>query len=354
MTLARKLFAFAFIAFCPVMSISAAEAQQHSAPDFQEVFDLIRAHLPGESEADLNRTAVDALISTLAPKVSLVGASTQTPEVAAGPLIKKTSLFDAIAYIRIGSVADGLAKDVRDACDRLSTNKLSGVVLDLRYADGEDYAAAADTADLFMAKERPLLNWGKGMVSSKEKTGAITFPVAVLVNGETARAAEALAAVLREAGSGLVLGGKTSGQAMIAQEYPLKNGDRLRIATASIQVGETSLLSAQGLKPDITVEVSPQAEKAYYADAFKERSGTNSPGGEGLSSPNQLNGTNRPRRLRFNEAELVRERREGFSPDADGSKPRRESDEQPVVTDPALARALDLLKGLALVRQSRS
>ena len=105
-----------------------------------------------------------------------------------------------------------------------ATNKLKGLVLDLRYTSGKDYEAAAAVADLFVSKERPLLNWGKGIVRSSSKTDAIEVPVAVLVNGQTAGAAEALAAVLREAGSGLVLGSRTAGQAMIAEEFPLKNG----------------------------------------------------------------------------------------------------------------------------------
>ena len=62
---------------------------------------------------------------------------------------------------------------------------------------------------------------------------------------------------------------------------------------------------------------------------------------------NQAGGTNRVvRRPRFNEAELVRERREGIS-EADVTALREREPEKPVVSDPALARALDLLKGLA-------
>ena len=69
---------------------------------------------------------------------------------------------------------------------------------------------------------------------------------------------------------------------------------------------------------------------------------------------NQASGTNRAvRRPRFNEAELVRERREGIS-EADMTALGSREPEKPMVTDPALARALDLLKGLALVRQSHS
>ena len=49
----------------------------------------------------------------------------------------------------------------------------------------------------------------------------------------------------------------------------------------------------------------------------------------------------------------MRERREGIS-EADMTALREPEPEKPLVSDPALARALDLLKGLALVRQSQS
>ena len=71
---------------------------------------------------------------------------------------------------------------VRPAQSWPATNKLEGVVLDLRYAAGDDYASAAATAELFIKKEQPLLDWGTGMVRSKDKSDAISVPVAVLVN----------------------------------------------------------------------------------------------------------------------------------------------------------------------------
>lgn len=143
---------------------------------------------------------------------------------------------------------------------------------------------------------------------------------------------------------------------MIAQEYPLKNGDRLRIVTTPIQMGDGSVLS-EGVKPDIAVEVSPQEERAYYGDAYRA---AGAPGLAG-TGPGQTNsslalapGTNAARRLRLNEAELVRERREGTFPEADLPAARNREPDKPQVRDPALARALDLLKGLAVVRQARS
>jgi hypothetical protein len=331
------------------------KAEDAPAPDFKEVYDLVRAHLAGMSEGQLNRTAVEALVSALGPRVSVVtNAAANTA--GEGALVSKSSVFEGdILYVRVARVGDGLANAIRAAWNKPgTTNTLKGVALDLRYAGGDDYAAAAAAADLFVKKDQPLLNWGSGMARSKEKSDAIGLPVAVLVNRQTAGAAEALAAALRETGAGLILGSRTAGQAMVAQEFPLSNGQRLRIATAPIQLGDGSALSEGGLKPDVAVEVSPEDERAYYGDAFKATDLTNLLGSTGLSLTNQASGTNHAaRRPRFNEAELVRERREGLS-EADLTAIRGREPERPMVQDPALARALDLLRGLTLVRQWRS
>jgi len=322
---------------------------------FSEVYEAIRAHLAGATDADLNRAAVQGLVSALAPRVLLLTNRNEGPQGTTGAgVVSKSSIYDnAIAYVRVERIGDGLAEAVRSAFDQLArTNSIKGMVLDLRYAGGNDYAAAAAAADLFVKKECPLLDWGAGMAQSKPKNHAISVPVAALVNRQTAGAAEALAALVRETGAGLILGGKTAGQAMMAQEYPLKNGDRLRIATAPIQLGDGSAMS-EGLQPDIAVEVSPQDERAYYADAYKGITSSN-PGGMGLGAANPAVATNSARRMRFNEAELVREHREGLNTDAETAPPRAREPEKPLVHDPVLARALDLLKGLAVVRQARS
>jgi len=312
--------------------------------------------LGGMSEAQLDQTAVQALVSGFAPRVSLVTNGLAGRTRVDAPMVSQSNRFDGeIGYVRVQVVRKGLANAVRDACKKLAgTNKLDGVILDLRYAGGDDYASAASTAELFVKKDQLLLDWGAGMERSKEDSDSISLPVAVLVNRQTTGAAEALAGVLRQTGSGLILGNRTAGQAMIAQEFPLKNGDRLRVATAPIRLGDGTALSADGLKPDIAVEVAPGDERAYYADAYQVPKRAEVPTRAATGLTNQASGTNRAaRRPRFNEAELVRERREGIS-EADVTALGYHQPDKPMIADPALARALDLLKGLAVVRQSHS
>ncbi|HLP76929.1 MAG TPA: S41 family peptidase [Candidatus Paceibacterota bacterium] len=327
-------------------------AEAGNAPDFQELYRAIKAHA-NVDESELNRAAVQGLLAELGSKVQLI---VNDKVIAADtPVMSKTTVFDdGIAYFRIAHVAGNLASDLNRAFQQInSTNKLNGLVLDLRYADGMDYAAAAAVAELFIDKPRPLLNYGSGMVSSHGKTNAIQVPLAILVNSGTSGSAEALAAVLRSAGAGLVIGSKTAGLALAGQDYDLKNGAKLRVATSPVTLGNGTTLSTNGIRPDIEVSVNPEDEHSYYADSFFVIRKINQLAMAGGSGTNQPAGTNGNRRARFGEAELVREHRAGIDRET-GETPRREPEpEKPVVSDPALARALDLLKGLAVVRHAR-
>ena len=104
---------------------------------------------------------------------------------------------------------------------------------------------------------------------------------------------------------------------MIGQEFPLRNGQRLHIATAPVKFGDGKVLSPQGLKPDIEVAVSLAEERSYVDNPYGLQSKLFAQAGEsGISST--PGGTNRsPRRARLNEAELVRARREGLNLDGE-------------------------------------
>lgn len=349
MTRSRNTFLLAAL-LALVGQVSVPAQTNTSTPDFQEVYDLIRQHATGVTPAELDRAAVQGLVNALGPKVALETKNAAANASENHPLTKTMVFEGNIAYLRISQVSDDLSGAISSAYSQIkATNKVSGVVLDVRYAGGVDYQAAIAAADLFIGKNQPLLNAGDGMVSSRQNSDAIAVPVAILVNHQTIGAAEALAAVLREAGSGLILGSRTAGQAMAMQDYPLKNGDHLRIASAPVLLADGSALSPNGVKPDIDVTVSEKAERAFYADAFLVVS--NAP--SGLSRTNTMGGTNEATpRVLFNEAELVREHKAGENPEEATAK-RPPEPQVPVVSDPALARALDLLKGLAVVRENK-
>ena len=165
-------------------------------------------------------------------------------------------------------------------------------------------------ADLFVSKPVALLDFGQGMVSAKSAPEDVQLPLAVLINGETAGAAEALAGALRSSGAGLLLGNCTAGRGLLMREFTLKDGQKLSVASGRVVLGNGHSLTTEGLTPDIAVRVKAEEERAYFADAFANLAKTNIPAVAAVST-NAVASTNKPTRKRMTEAELVRQHREG-------------------------------------------
>lgn len=334
-------------------SLRAADAA--AAPDFKEVQQVVREHLAGATDETVNRAAVEGLLVALKGRVTLV-TNVDNVITNAGPLVARQHVFDgSIGYVRIARVEEGLAAAVDAEVKALgSSNKLSGLVLDLRFAEGDDYAAAAGVVDLFLKTEVPLLNAGNGLVSSQEKTNAIRLPVVALVNGETGAAAEAVAAVLRQTGAGLLIGGRTAGRAGVTSDFKLSSGQTVRVVTAPVQLGDAKSIPSTGVVPDIAVPVKADDEKEFYAETFSGMSvATKRSGSATNAATNTAAAARSGKRIRVTEADLVREKRgDGDFETLTNARVKSEV-EVPIIQDPALARAIDLLKGLAVVRPGK-
>ncbi len=316
-------------------------------PAFHELRELIRTNVLQVTDDQLDQAAGGALLGLVHGR--LLDAGEIVNEESDAPAIADKRRFEpGCLYVRVGQVTLGLAPQLAVVLNdpAFTTNSL-GLILDLRFAGGTEYAGAASTADLFNRVAGPLLDWGSGHAEGTEKTNAWTRPVAVLVNHETRGAAEALVGILRLQKSAMLLGGRTSGTAAIFREIPLADGRRLRLAVAGIRTGDGQTLPSTGLPPDIAVILRPELERAYLADPFNlvvSSTNSNSPTNRIVSSINV--------RRRINEAELVRARKTGETLEADSGSVSAPSPIVPPLTvrDPVLARALDLLKGLHLLR----
>ena len=329
----------------------ATVARAASAPKFEEVFKVLSTNLGGVSQEDLEGAAVQGLMAQLGPRVSLLGGPASGPTNApdAAPVACARMFDSGFAYVRVGAVTGSLPDAFRAACRQLAeTNKFKGLVLDLRFAGGGDYEAAAKVADCFLNSERPLLDWQTGSARATKTPDASLGPVASLVNSRTTGAAEALAAVLRDADVGLILGGTTAGQASLYKDFPLSTGEQLRVAVAPVSLSGGKVL-AKGIVPDIVINASLDEDRAHLDDPYKD---LHPPEVAKTDAPtNSITAPHHP----FNEAELVREHKAGEDADEDreDAGPAPAAPAVPAIADPVLARALDLLKGLAVVQPNR-
>ncbi|MCP5524002.1 MAG: hypothetical protein H7A46_20900 [Verrucomicrobiales bacterium] len=330
------------LALTAVATAPVNRAAEPVAPPLEEVMSVIRTNLPDVSAAELNAAAVRGVVEGMGPRVSWI--DSHPPAVTATNLVPVAELLDErFVLVRVGEVAQGLAKELRARVEALRKEaKPAGLVLDLRFAHGWDYAEAVHTAELFLKNAGPVLDWGGGMVDAAPSGAWSVGPVTVLVNSRTAGAAEALAAVLRDQEVALTLGGQTAGEAFAFQDHALSTGASLRIASGTVRLGDGTELPSAGLMPDVRVNVPIEQERTLVNDGEVART---------TAAQGQV-AANGPRRM--TEADLVRLHREGMQaltnpPPAEATAPAA----PPAVIDPVLARALDLLRGLVILRSVR-
>src|SRR5690606_25881560 len=76
-------------------------------------------------------------------------------------------------------------------------------------------------------------------------------PVAVVLDGQSRSAAELTPAALQEAGRALVVGERTAGSVLIAQDTPLPDGGRLTLSRADFVTSGGVRLEKRGVEPDL-------------------------------------------------------------------------------------------------------
>jgi carboxyl-terminal processing protease len=144
-----------------------------------------------------------------------------------------------IGYIRIDSFTDKTAEEMERALMWLSSHDMRGLVLDLRDDPGGYVGAAVHVCDELLSSGTIVTVRRRGGQISHTYTasgqGQFTgFPVAVLVNGHSASAAEIVAACLQDNHRAKVFGQRTYGKGTVQQVIDLEKGcGAMKITTAS-------------------------------------------------------------------------------------------------------------------------
>ena len=332
-----------------------------------ELIQVLRTNLDLGSQ-EFDSRASEALIERFGVRRKDPTETASTTPIPAPPtpadlIARQERLEGGVLYLRLGRIEAGLAQATRSALTRATSGTnasppASGLVLDLRFARGESLPAAGETAALFSDRTEAILDWGGGSVTGSGAERGWSLPMAVLVNGRTEGAAEALAAALRQETGSALVGQATAGTHGVFREVTLKDGTRLQVPAGRIRLGGGSILADGPITPDIRIPVAEAAERAFLANptatlgqatTAAAAGSTNTVAGAQAQTP----GSAPLQRRKVTEADLVRAQRS--DPSEAGSEtasPIRPS--APVrLADPVLSRAADLVRGLAAFRKGR-
>jgi len=166
-------------------------------------------------------------------------------------------------FVALASFSPGAHGEVREAVQSELRQGARGIVFDLRANGGGLVEEARLTASIFIAKGTIVATRGRTQPSQTITAAghaiSASLPLVVLVDGNTASAAEIVAAALQDHRRATIVGTHTFGKGVFQEEQPLSNGGALDITVGEYftpdgrNLGGGGVRQGAGITPEVLV-----------------------------------------------------------------------------------------------------
>jgi carboxyl-terminal processing protease len=177
-----------------------------------------------------------------------------------------TMLPGGLGYLQITQFSERTGKEFHAALASLEKQGMRGLVIDLRNNPGGLLDAAIDVCNEFF-NDGELIVYTQGRTpESRENYLADnhhperSYPIALLVNGGTASAAEIVSGAMKDTKRAVIVGEKTFGKGSVQSIIELQNGEGVKLTTARYYTPSGVTIHEKGIQPHVEVEVSADDE----------------------------------------------------------------------------------------------
>jgi carboxyl-terminal processing protease len=161
-----------------------------------------------------------------------------------------------LGYVRLISFSEGAHALLRKAVEKVQDEGAEGIVLDLRANGGGLLDEAVLTASVFLPDDEVVVT-----TDSRTQGHAVyktvgdnlpAVPIVVLIDRNTASAAEILTAALADNADAKVVGTRSYGKGVFQQEIGLSNGGALKLTIGEYFTPDgVNLAKSHGVHPDV-------------------------------------------------------------------------------------------------------
>lgn len=159
-------------------------------------------------------------------------------------------------YLAIDSFASRTSEEISSALKKFRAThdgKLPGVVLDLRSNPGGLLDQAVEVSDLFIEKGAIVSTRGRKKEVENASYGEheTDFPMAVLINSESASASEILAGALQDHERALIIGQQSFGKGSVQTVFELPGQRAIKLTIARYYTPKGRTIQNTGIIPDV-------------------------------------------------------------------------------------------------------
>jgi len=169
-----------------------------------------------------------------------------------------------IAYVKMFQFSEKLRSDFQDVENQIIASGSRNIIIDLRNNPGGFLHIAVDMAGWFLERGEVVVieDYGKSAEPDKHRARGngrfSNYNVVVLINEGSASASEILAGALRDNNGTLLVGGQSFGKGSVQELKELKDKSSLKVTVANWLTPNGTLITGEGLVPDIEVEFSDE------------------------------------------------------------------------------------------------
>lgn len=164
---------------------------------------------------------------------------------------------DNIGYIAITNFRENTYSQFKEALDMLEAEGMEKLVLDLRNNTGGLVKSAHEIGEELLPEGIMVYTMDKD--GNREDTLCDDVyndvPLVVLVNGNSASAAEILAGAIQDTGRGQLIGTTTFGKGLVQRLFTLPDGSGLNVTIQKYYTPNGTSIHGVGITPDYEVEL---------------------------------------------------------------------------------------------------
>ena len=171
-------------------------------------------------------------------------------------------LDNSIGYIQISEFDDITSAQFSKALNALKKEEMRGLIIDLRDNPGGSVKTCVEIADELLPEGMIVYTEekdGDGDKYTSDAENCYDGPLVVLVNGNSASAAEILTGAIKDYKLGTILGTTTYGKGIVQQVIPLGDGTGVKVTIASYFTPNGTDIHGVGIEPDEELELDVDA-----------------------------------------------------------------------------------------------
>lgn len=181
------------------------------------------------------------------------------------PSVEYEMLDEGIAYIQITEFNDLTADQFADAYAVARGSDMKGLILDLRSNPGGSLNSVVEIARMILPEGLIVYTEDKAGKRSEYRCDGkreLQVPLVVLIDGNTASAAEILSGAIQDYKLGTLVGTTTFGKGIVQQIIGMEDGSAIKITISSYFTPKGRNIHGTGIEPDVECEFDGET---YYS-----------------------------------------------------------------------------------------